>query len=181
MLSQAAAREMLAPGEFGGWGMGLATGGTPAHRYFWHSGSNAGFKSMLFAYNEGEGAVVMTNSDSGEKLASNLMRTIAYEYGWPDFGRTKFPTSRHPAAPARQPERRLSSRSLFRAHDQPSGQRPVRRDERAARVQDSIRRAQCNGLRSIPTDFNPAPEHPDIVPDDRGRRVYPGWCCGRTR
>jgi CubicO group peptidase (beta-lactamase class C family) len=85
VLSQAAQREMLAPGEFGGWGMGVATGGTPARRYFWHSGSNAGFKSMLFAYNEGEGAVVMTNSDSGEKLASNLVRTIAYEYGWPNF------------------------------------------------------------------------------------------------
>lgn len=78
-------REMMQPGGLAGWGIGWALGGTAAHPYFWHSGSNAGFKSMLFAYGEGEGVVVMTNSDRGEKLAADVVRTIAYEYGWPDF------------------------------------------------------------------------------------------------
>jgi CubicO group peptidase (beta-lactamase class C family) len=86
ILSQSVAHEMLEPGGLADWGLGWGLGGTSGHAFFWHSGSNAGFKSMLFAYRDGEGAVVMTNSDSGEKLASDLVRTIAYEYEWPDFG-----------------------------------------------------------------------------------------------
>jgi hypothetical protein len=78
-------REMLEQGGLANWGLGWGLGGTSDSPYFWHSGSNAGFKSMLFAYDRGDGVVVMTNSDSGEKLASELVRTIAYEYGWPDF------------------------------------------------------------------------------------------------
>ncbi len=84
VLASTTAKEMLQPGGLANWGLGWGLGGTPEHPYFWHSGSNAGFKSMLFAYGDGEGAVVMTNADSGEKLAADLVRTIAYEYGWPD-------------------------------------------------------------------------------------------------
>jgi CubicO group peptidase (beta-lactamase class C family) len=84
-LAQATAQEMLKPGGLANWGMGWGLGGSGDTRYFWHSGSNAGFKSMLFAYRNGEGLVIMTNSDAGERLAAELARTIAYEYGWPDF------------------------------------------------------------------------------------------------
>jgi hypothetical protein len=41
---------------------------------------------VLIAYEDGEGAVVMTNSDSGVELAWDVMRTIAHVYQWPDFG-----------------------------------------------------------------------------------------------
>ena len=85
VLAPSTTHEMLQPGGLADWGMGWGLGGTAEHRYFWHSGSNAGFKSMLFAYGDGEGAVVMTNSDAGEKLAAEVVRTIAYEYGWPDY------------------------------------------------------------------------------------------------
>jgi hypothetical protein len=85
ILPQAMTREMLEPGGLAGWGLGWGLGGSAAAPYFWHSGSNAGYKSMLFAYRNGDGAIVMTNSDTGEKLASDIVRTIAYEYGWPDF------------------------------------------------------------------------------------------------
>jgi len=27
----------------------------------------------------------MTNSDNGGQLANEILRTIAHEYGWPDF------------------------------------------------------------------------------------------------
>ncbi len=84
-LAQATAQQMLEPGGLADWGMGWGLGGSGDTRYFWHSGSNAGFKSMLFAYRDGEGLVIMTNSDAGERLAVELARTIAYEYGWPDF------------------------------------------------------------------------------------------------
>ena len=85
LLDPAIAREMLAPGGLADWGLGWGLGGAPDHLYFWHSGSNAGFKSMLFAYGDGDGVVIMTNSDAGEGLAADLARTVAYEYGWPDF------------------------------------------------------------------------------------------------
>jgi hypothetical protein len=37
------------------------------------------------AYNTGDGAVIMTNGDNGGQLTQELRRTIAHEYGWPDF------------------------------------------------------------------------------------------------
>ena len=85
VLTPAITKEMLQQGGLANWGMGWGLGGSPQNPYFWHSGSNAGYKSMLFAYANGDGAVVMTNSDAGEKLAADLVRTIAYEYGWQDF------------------------------------------------------------------------------------------------
>jgi len=83
-LAPATVHEMLQPG-LAGWGLGWAVGGPADHPYFWHSGSNAGYKSMLFAYADGEGVAIMTNGDAGEKLAADIARTVAYEYGWPDF------------------------------------------------------------------------------------------------
>ena len=84
VLSAAMAREMVTPGK-GKWGIGIGTGGSPAHRYFEHSGANDGFQCNLVAYNDGDGAVIMTNSDNGGQLAAEILRTIAYEYKWPDF------------------------------------------------------------------------------------------------
>ncbi|HEX4810739.1 MAG TPA: serine hydrolase [Bryobacteraceae bacterium] len=84
VLSQSMAREMLTPGK-NKWGLGVETGGSAAHPYFTHSGANEGFQCDLVAYNNGDGAVVMTNSDSGGQLASEVVRTIANEYKWPDF------------------------------------------------------------------------------------------------
>ena len=40
---------------------------------------------MLIAYEAGDGVVVMTNSDNGLALVSDLVRTVAHEYGWPDY------------------------------------------------------------------------------------------------
>ena len=41
---------------------------------------------MMFAYLEGgRGAVVMTNGDRGGALADEILRSIAAEYGWPDY------------------------------------------------------------------------------------------------
>jgi hypothetical protein len=40
----------------------------------------------MFGYLEGgRGAVVMTNGDQGGALATEIMRSIAVEYDWPDF------------------------------------------------------------------------------------------------
>ena len=116
-LAPATAKEMLEAGGLADWGMGWGLGGAGDTRYFWHSGSNAGFKSMLFAYRNGEGVVIMTNSDTGERLAADLARTIAYEYGWPDFRPFEIK-----AGPAHRPAARqfgwpLSDRPLRDADD----------------------------------------------------------------
>jgi hypothetical protein len=37
------------------------------------------------AYNDGDGVAIMTNGDNGGQLASEILRSVAYEYGWPDF------------------------------------------------------------------------------------------------
>jgi CubicO group peptidase (beta-lactamase class C family) len=84
VLSAAMAREMLKPG-MNRWGLGVETGGSGEHSYFTHGGANEGFQCNLVAYNNGDGAVIMTNSDSGGALAMEILRTIAYEYKWPDF------------------------------------------------------------------------------------------------
>lgn len=81
VISQAMAREMVseqAPGQ--GLGPAIDSRG-PVFR---HGGSNEGFRSGFFAYvDEGRGAFVMTNSDNGGALASQVLLAIAQEYGWP--------------------------------------------------------------------------------------------------
>ena len=84
VLSVTTASEMLKPG-LNNWGLGPQVGGGGEHAYFSHGGSNEGFQSYFVAYDDGDGAVLMTNSNSGSKLQDEVIRTIAHEYGWPDF------------------------------------------------------------------------------------------------
>jgi CubicO group peptidase (beta-lactamase class C family) len=85
VISAATAAAMVKP-VMNNFGLGIGTGGGPAHPYFSHSGANEGFQCMLVAYNSGDGAVIMTNSDNGGQLIQEILHTIAYEYKWPDFG-----------------------------------------------------------------------------------------------
>ena len=78
------ARDMLVP-VIGNHGIGPAIGGRPERKYFMHSGSNRGYRCLLFAYADGRGVVLMTNSDNGDALQGEIVRTLAQLYGWPDF------------------------------------------------------------------------------------------------
>jgi CubicO group peptidase (beta-lactamase class C family) len=84
VITAVTARAMLTP-VVGDHGMGPVVGGGTARKYFTHGGSNAGYRCLLVAYEDGEGAIVMTNSDSGGELMGEVMRTIAHVYQWPDF------------------------------------------------------------------------------------------------
>jgi CubicO group peptidase (beta-lactamase class C family) len=84
VLSASMARQMLTPIR-NNYGMGPGTGGRPDRPYFTHGGSNAGYQCLLVAYNNGDGVVVMTNGDNGGQLAAEIVRTIAFDYKWPDF------------------------------------------------------------------------------------------------
>lgn len=83
VISSATARQMLTP-VMNHYGMGLGSGGSKEH-YFTHGGANEGYRCNFVAYENGDGVVVMTNSDNGGRLAEDIIRTIAAEYNWPDF------------------------------------------------------------------------------------------------
>jgi CubicO group peptidase (beta-lactamase class C family) len=84
VLSKATIQQMLTPG-LNDWGLGPELGGRTGHRYFTHGGANEGYRCQLVAYNEGDGVVIMTNGDGGGQLAMEIVRSVAHEYGWPDF------------------------------------------------------------------------------------------------
>ena len=55
---------------------------------FSHHGGNMGYRCFIVAYRDreaGQGAVVMINSDNGSELIQEIVRSIAWEYGWPDY------------------------------------------------------------------------------------------------
>jgi len=53
---------------------------------FGHAGGNEGFRCYLVAYKGNEqGAVVMTNSDNGDHLMMEIVRSISNVYEWSDF------------------------------------------------------------------------------------------------
>ena len=93
LLSPQVTREMLTPVK-DDWSLGFQIGGTPANPYFYHDGANQEYKATLVGYeHEGEGAIIMTNGDQGYQLGLEIVRSIANEYGWPDFHpiqRTRF-------------------------------------------------------------------------------------------
>jgi len=84
VLSTAMVRQMLTPG-LNHQGLGPQIGGSGKHLYFAHDGANEGYRCSLVAYNDGDGAVIMTNGDNGGPLMSEILRSVAREYNWPDF------------------------------------------------------------------------------------------------
>jgi CubicO group peptidase (beta-lactamase class C family) len=84
VLKAATVNEMLTP-ALKNYGLGFVVGEKEGARTFSHDGANRGFRCMLFAYRDsGRGAVVMTNGEGGRELASEVLRSIAREYGWPE-------------------------------------------------------------------------------------------------
>jgi CubicO group peptidase (beta-lactamase class C family) len=82
ILTAGMARQMITD-QKGSYGLGLGLEGTGPAASFGHGGSNAGFKcSMTASVEGGRGAVVMTNGDQGGRLASEILRAVAAEYGW---------------------------------------------------------------------------------------------------
>jgi hypothetical protein len=66
--------------------LGWFVDGEGASKRFSFGGSNVGYKCRMLGYmNSGQGVVVMTNSENGAELTSEIIRSVAAEYGWPDF------------------------------------------------------------------------------------------------
>lgn len=84
VLSREMVEQMLTP-QLNGFGLGLAIAGKGANKRFSHSGSNAGYKSMLVAGRDDLGVMVMTNGERGHALIEEIARAVAKEYGLPGF------------------------------------------------------------------------------------------------
>ncbi|WP_372784108.1 serine hydrolase domain-containing protein [Phenylobacterium sp.] len=85
LLRPSSAKAMMTPVD-ANYGLGLALGRQGGHPYIQHGGGNAGFQCDAFAFLDGsrQGLVVMTNSDVGGILASEIRRAVAKAYGWGD-------------------------------------------------------------------------------------------------
>jgi hypothetical protein len=84
VISKEMAGKMLTAG-IGNWGLGIGLGAptTEERRSFSHGGGNKGFICMLFAFvHKGQGAVIMTNSDNGNGLVTEILRGLSSVYGW---------------------------------------------------------------------------------------------------
>lgn len=80
VLSVEMARQMLTP-DANSWGLGPAIQGDGSR--FGHGGANEGFRCQFTAFIEGgRGAAVMTNSDTGDRIVEEILRTIWDVYGW---------------------------------------------------------------------------------------------------
>jgi CubicO group peptidase (beta-lactamase class C family) len=85
ILSTEMTRQMLTR-QIGSWGLGLEVEGEGRSARFSHGGDTEGYKCLMVAYeNTGQGAVIMTNSDRGDRLAGEILRSIAKEYGWTNY------------------------------------------------------------------------------------------------
>jgi CubicO group peptidase (beta-lactamase class C family) len=82
-LSQADARELLTPTGVGGHGQGYVIERRGEGWYFTHSGSNWNFRANLVAHvRSGYGVVIMTNSENGWGVITELEARIASAYNW---------------------------------------------------------------------------------------------------
>lgn len=86
VISQESAKKMLksqTSGKPNGLGIMVQTLGSST--FFAHEGSNLGFKCVFLANSEGDGAVVMTNSEYGDHLYKEVLKSIAEVYKWEDM------------------------------------------------------------------------------------------------
>lgn len=90
ILTTSMARQALRQQKNTPYGLGFVIQGQGKKRHFMKLGQNAGYQGWLIGFpNTGQGAVVMTNSDNGAKLAQALIYAIAKAYNWPTKGKLK--------------------------------------------------------------------------------------------
>ncbi|WP_165188532.1 serine hydrolase domain-containing protein [Caulobacter soli] len=85
VLTPETAKMMMTPVK-DGYGLGVSIQGATTAKYFYHNGSNAGYKALMLGYpGSGDGLVVLTSGDQGFGLSEQIARAVAAEYGWPDY------------------------------------------------------------------------------------------------
>ena len=85
IISSEMTKEMLTP-QINSHGLGPAVGGENESLRFSHGGANKGFRCQLIAFaNNGQGVAIMTNSDNGGQLLSEILRSFSQVYNWPIY------------------------------------------------------------------------------------------------
>ena len=74
--------------------IGFQVGGRSDRKFFRHDGANDGYRCLLVAYEDGDGAAIMISSDNGDPLLCEIMGTIAHEYHWPDYAPPEWAVSK---------------------------------------------------------------------------------------
>ena len=83
LLSRGTALEMVAPTGTGSFAIGFAIEKRGEGWYFMHDGSNWGFRADLVMHRlKGYGIAVMTNSDSGGQIISEIEARVAAAANW---------------------------------------------------------------------------------------------------
>ena len=77
---------MLQP-VLGFYALGFAIAGNGPNRYFSHPGANPGYLSFFFAYEKGDGVVLMSNQQYSKALMVEVIHALAEQYGWTEFPR----------------------------------------------------------------------------------------------
>jgi CubicO group peptidase (beta-lactamase class C family) len=86
-LKPETAREIMMRQNGGPYGLGAAIGEADGSLVLMKRGQNVGYQAYLILLPaEGQGMVVMTNSDNGSILADALVRRAAALHGWPRLG-----------------------------------------------------------------------------------------------
>lgn len=81
VLSPEMTRVMLTPVK-DDYGLGVGVAKQNGQPSFAHSGGNAGYRTFYVGYENGDGAVIMTSSDSGGPLYPDILRSISHVYKW---------------------------------------------------------------------------------------------------
>lgn len=88
LLSPQMVNELLTPqcnaGNRGDIGLGVFIHGTGNQARFGHAGDNTGFNCQWVSLvHQGQGCVIMTNSDEGWRIVDKLQHILAQVYKWP--------------------------------------------------------------------------------------------------
>jgi len=84
IVSPSTAHEMLRPVR-GNYALGFVIDGNGPNRYFFHPGANLGYLSFFFAYEKGDGVVLMSNQQYSKALMLEVIHALAKQYGWTEF------------------------------------------------------------------------------------------------
>ena len=82
IISEGMTAQMLTP-QINSHGLGPGLGGEGDSLRFAHGGANEGYRCQLMAFAQlGPGIAIMANSDNGDQLISEIMRSFSHVYNW---------------------------------------------------------------------------------------------------
>ena len=83
ILSESLTHELLSA-QINNKGLGVNLKGIEKPEAFWHAGQNLGYTGLFYGLiGEGKGAVILLNSDGGERFMQEFITSVANEYEWP--------------------------------------------------------------------------------------------------